>query len=102
MTVENGQPRSSRTSESAAGWGCKEIGSFAACVPDNRRMSWFNPRALWLSRNDVVARSLHDPVEQRRSALGPGRSDAELTVDITDTWDTFSFLLLGDTGEGDE
>lgn len=93
---------SSRNSESAAGWSCSQIGSFQERMPARtKRLSWFNPRMLWRSRNDVLARHLTDPVARKRAAIVGGRTDAELTVDLSDRLSDFSFLVLGDTGEGD-
>jgi hypothetical protein len=92
---------SSRTSAQAAGWECSTPGTFAGLVPENRRrMSWFNPTMLWECRNDVLAR-LVDPVPAERAQWVKGLSDEDLTVDLSDRLDRFSFLLMGDTGEGD-
>lgn len=56
------------------------------------------PSVLWRSRNDVIARLFGDPVDdiRRRWVGNPG----EQRVGEQD--DMFSFLLLGDTGEGDK
>ncbi|HEX8093712.1 metallophosphoesterase [Jatrophihabitans sp.] len=92
---------SSRHSARGAGWECTEIGSFVSLVPkDRKRMSWFNPKMLWRSRNDVLAH-LVDPAPAERAQWVAGLSDADLTVDLSARLDEFSFLVMGDTGEGD-
>ena len=89
---------SSRTSEQAAGWACRER---VARPPElAEQLSWFNPGVLWRSRNDVLARLLADPVAGRRASYVAGLQDRDLAVDVPRT-DALSFLLLGDTGEGD-
>ncbi len=69
--------------------------------------SWLRPSVLWRSRNDIVAR-IHDPVDAIREAwltlqgvtTGPGRADA-LRITGHEGKAEPSFILLGDTGEGD-
>jgi len=94
---------SSRTSEEAAGWACSAPGSFLQLMPANRpkRLSWFNPHALWAARNDTLAR-FADPVPLERSRWVGGSTGQDFTVDLSDRLGNYSFLLLGDTGEGDE
>ena len=89
---------SSRTSAQAAGWACRQ----PAVRPPGlaARLSWFRPRVLWATRNDVLARLLHDPVAQRRALWMDGLQDRDLVVEAGDERG-LSFLLLGDTGEGD-
>jgi Calcineurin-like phosphoesterase len=93
---------SSRRSRAGAGWGCTseplDVMRGNAPVPP---VSWFSPRTLWMCRNDVLARHVADPVAQERARWVGDRSDAELTVDLSDRLDDFSFLLMGDTGAGD-
>ena len=66
--------------------------------------SWLRFKSLTGGRrNDPLAKLLGDPSHERRQAwlkqmYGDDRPD--LTIDRTDL-DTPSFLLLGDTGEGD-
>jgi hypothetical protein len=63
--------------------------------------SWLNPVPLWQSRNDRVARLFGDPVNAMRvkwmELLG---SPTNLVVDRS-AESPISFLLIGDTGEGD-
>lgn len=94
---------SSRNSDAEAGWDCASgpVDPSLGSQPSTSRMSWFNPRMWWRSRNDVLARFVADPVARERERWVGGRSDAELTVDLADRLDDFSFLLMGDTGEGD-
>jgi len=95
----------SRDSKAGAGWGCEQGTAYGEQARGHsRRFSWLNPAPLWKSRNDRVARALGDPTNDRRRAwmktLDPsGASD--LTVDRSNGGST-SFLVVGDTGEGDE
>jgi Calcineurin-like phosphoesterase len=94
--------QTSRTSDQGAGWGCGRPGSYVGLMPTrDKRLSWFNPGMLFKSRNDVLARHLSDPVPEERAAWTSGLSDEDLTVDLSTDTDRFSFLVLGDTGEGD-
>lgn len=69
------------------------------------KLSWLNPRTLWPARNGVLASWFGDPtgrtrdrwVEQRRAAGAP--ADAVVRRDDPDH---FSFMVIGDTGEGDD
>jgi hypothetical protein len=94
---------SSRQSLAGAGWTCAK-GSYekAMADPKARPFSWLNPAPLWRSRNDRLARKFGDPTNDRRRAwmkqLGADRS---LTVSLGEKKDSTSFLLAGDTGEGD-
>jgi hypothetical protein len=96
----------SRDSKAAAGWECSEGSAYGQQARRHtRRFSWLSPRPLWRSRNDRVARALGDPTNERRKAwmkmLDPsGASD--LTVDRGRGDGSTSFLVVGDTGEGDE
>lgn len=67
--------------------------------PRHKRLSWFNAGVLVRSRNDVLAKLVSDPVDGERARWTAGLSDQDLVVDLQEP--TFSFLLLGDTGEGD-
>jgi hypothetical protein len=96
---------SSRTSADGAGWRCAEPGSFAELMPARApRFSWLRPSVLWRSRNDVIARLFGDPSDRvRRGWLAALRNDgADPLRMIGRTEEEFSFLLLGDTGEGDK
>jgi hypothetical protein len=91
-------PQSSHESAEAAGWGCREAGVFVDLGPE-KALSWMRPSILWRSRNDVIARWFGDPVDDiRRRWVGPVQSDHVIPHDR----ESFSFLLLGDTGEGDK
>jgi hypothetical protein len=98
-------PPSSRESVAGAGWQCEEPGTYTGLMPGRvRNLSWLNPAVLWRSRNDVLARWFGDPTDderrrwvdqQLRRGVPPG-----FTIERDDP-ETFSFMLLGDTGEGD-
>ncbi|MDQ3438065.1 MAG: metallophosphoesterase, partial [Actinomycetota bacterium] len=66
-----------------------------------------DPRLLWQARrNDLIARFLSDPSnDERRRWVAAQRERAQvpddLIIDRTDL-DSARFLVLGDTGEGDE
>jgi hypothetical protein len=97
-------PENSRVSEVGAGWVYRKPGSFNELLPERvRPFSWRRPTVLWRSRNDVIARLFGDPSNGIRR-----RCVAALTVRGTRAAFTmhrsspeFSFLLMGDTGEGD-
>lgn len=65
-----------------------------------RKLTWFRAKVLWGTRNDFIAR-LSDPTAalRRRHVGNPDRH--RLTVDLTTPAGPLSFLLIGDTGEGD-
>jgi hypothetical protein len=96
---------SSRTSADGAGWRCRAPGSFEELIPPGEpRFSWLRPSVLWRSRNDVIARLFGDPSDRVRrrwlEALREGGADPLRFIGRPQ--ETFSFLLLGDTGEGDK
>jgi hypothetical protein len=64
-----------------------------------KRTSWFNLKTLWDSTNHVLA-SLSDPTDELRRLWMEGVSRESLVLDRRDLLD-FSFLLVGDVGEGD-
>jgi hypothetical protein len=76
-------------------------------LPTGSPNSWLRPEVLWRSRNDILAR-FHDPVDAIREAwlalqnvpAGPRRADALRIRGHQERAET-SFMLLGDTGEGD-
>lgn len=102
---------SSRTSREAAGWRCKEKADPAGLYRpgrgcDRKQFSWIDPRPLWESRNDKIARWLGDSTNeerkrwveaQRRRGIDPRRP-----VDDYRDAETVSFFVLGDPGEGDD
>ena len=97
-------PDNSRVSEAGAGWECGTRATFWDLVPERvPRFSWRNPLVLWRSRNDVVAKVFGDPCDAIRrrcvAALAERGTRAGFTMHRSD--EEFSFLLLGDTGEGD-
>ena len=70
-----------------------------------RKLTWFRAKVLWGTRNDFIAR-LSDPTAglRRRHVGDPDRH--RLSVDLTTpagqgSEGPLSFLLMGDTGEGD-
>lgn len=99
-------PPSSRDSHAGAGWHCREQGTFAGLLPRGARpLSWLSPVPLVKSRNDVLAWWLGDPSnsERRRwvaAQLARG-VPSDFTVKRHAGRTSSSFLLLGDTGEGD-
>jgi hypothetical protein len=99
-TAADTRTESSRTSDAGAGWDCAP-GRFRSLLVGKRpkRLSWFSARVLWETRNDVLAKTLGDPTDDVRARWVDGLTDEQLTVDLG--YDDFSFLLLGDTGEGD-
>jgi hypothetical protein len=97
----------SRDSVAGAGWGGAAEDLSALMPPalqDKPAFSWLRLKSLTGGRrNDPLAKLLSDPSPERRRAwlnqmYGDGVPD--LTIDRTDL-DGLSFLLLGDTGEGD-
>ncbi|MFR0354932.1 metallophosphoesterase family protein [Streptomyces sediminimaris] len=97
---------SSRDTAEGAGWGVAERGEYKQLMPARvEKLSWLSPRTLWAARNGVLASWFGDPtgrtrarwVAQRRAAGAP----ADKVIRRTDA-DRFSFLVIGDTGEGDD
>lgn len=96
---------SSRDTAEGAGWAAAEPGAYRALMPSRvEKISWLDPRMLWAARNGVLASWLGDPtgrtrarwVEQRAAAGAP----ADKVIRRPDP-DRFSFMVIGDTGEGD-
>ncbi|MFI6340226.1 metallophosphoesterase family protein [Streptomyces sp. NPDC050535] len=96
---------SSRDTAEGAGWGTPEPGAYQELMPHRvEKLSWLNPKTLWPARNGVLASWFGDPtgrtrgrwVEQRLAAGAP--ADALIRRDDPDD---FSFMVIGDTGEGD-
>ena len=85
-----------------AGWQCT-AGSFEQLLTKrDRPFSWLSPVPLWQSRNDRLARWFGDPTNVHRRAWmeSRGEGNPDLVVDYSDR-ESISFLVAGDTGEGD-
>jgi hypothetical protein len=97
--------RSSRESLGGAGWACEQPGGFKDLLTKRAvPFSWLNPVPLWASRNDRLARARWfgpDPINRRRQAwVGERWRESDLVIDYSDRPE-LSFLVMGDTGEGD-
>jgi hypothetical protein len=102
---------SSRTSREAAGWLCTTKADPRELYrpgrdPNQKQFSWINPRPLWESRNDKIARWIGDSTDderkrwveaQRRKGIDPA-----LPIRRYADKDEVSFMVLGDPGEGDD
>ncbi|MGW0945573.1 metallophosphoesterase family protein [Streptomyces sp. NPDC002623] len=97
---------SSRDTAEGAGWGGADRGAYQRLMPARvEKISWLNPRTLWAARNGVLASWFGDPtgrtrgrwVAQRTAAGAP----ADKVIRRSDP-DDFSFMVIGDTGEGDD
>ncbi|MEV4807469.1 metallophosphoesterase [Nonomuraea sp. NPDC049421] len=104
VAAERGKQLSSRVSEEGAGWACAQIGTFEQLRPHRQGFSWLNPATLWRSRNEVLATLFGDPSGQVRERWVKAQEargiDREFRIKPP-VGGNFSFLLLGDTGEGD-
>jgi hypothetical protein len=68
-----------------------------------KRFSWLSPRTLWRSRNNVLASLTGDPTDNARAAwvhVQEKSHGVDFTINRDDLGD-FSFMVIGDTGEGD-
>ncbi|MER5433302.1 metallophosphoesterase [Streptomyces sp. NPDC002588] len=97
---------SSRDTAQGAGWGDNEPGAYRKLMPSRvEKISWLDPRMLWAARNGVLASWFGDPTGRTRSRWVAQReaagAPADKVIRRTDP-DTFSFMLIGDTGEGDD
>ena len=98
---------SSRDSLAGAGWICREAGKFRSLVsPKMRPFSWLSPAPLWRSRNQIVGSLLGDPTnDERRRWMDiqhkAGKLQPHLVIEEHADLEEFSFLVVGDTGEGD-
>jgi hypothetical protein len=93
---------SSRTSVAGAGWSCPPSGELRAFRP-RKPFSWIDPRPLIASRNDKLARASWlggDPTNDQRRAWMAQLGIADPRIDRGDLG-RVSFVLAGDTGEGD-
>lgn len=97
---------SSRDTAQGAGWGAHDPGFYGQLMPaETEKISWLDPRMLWAARNGVLASWFGDPtgrtrgrwVEQRAAAGAP----ADKVIRRPEP-DRFSFMVIGDTGEGDD
>jgi hypothetical protein len=89
-----------------AGWDCAEVGTYKQLLPaGHRRLSWASPVPLLKARNDWVSRWLGDPTnDQRRAWVAEQLErgvDADFFVKRHAGPVKTSFLVIGDTGEGD-
>ncbi|GHJ36968.1 metallophosphoesterase [Streptomyces sp. TS71-3] len=95
---------SSRETGEGAGWGSAGPGTYRRLMPaDVKRVSWLDPRTLWLARNGLLASWFGDPTGRERSRWVAQRAEAGAPADKVvrrDDPDRFSFMVLGDTGEG--
>ncbi|WP_129311342.1 metallophosphoesterase [Streptomyces sp. L2] len=96
---------SSRDTAQGAGWGPAEPGVYRQLMPDHvEKLSWLNPRILWAARNGVLASWFGDPTGRTRSRWVARRVAAGTAADKVvrrDVPERFSFMVIGDTGEGD-
>ncbi|WP_406313428.1 metallophosphoesterase [Streptosporangium sp. NBC_01639] len=102
--AERGRELSSRISEEGAGWACAQIGTFKELRPNAETFTWLSPRTVWRSRNEVLAGLFGDPSGQVRARWVAAQRergvDSAFRIPM-DVGPEFSFLVLGDTGEGD-
>ncbi|MFJ9736228.1 metallophosphoesterase family protein [Streptomyces sp. NPDC101171] len=95
---------SSRDTARGAGWGPSEPGLYQRLMPVQvRKLSWLDPRVLWAARNGVLASWFGDPTGPTRGRLVAAQAAAGAPADKVvrpDVPDRFSFMVLGDTGEG--
>ncbi|MFC4590390.1 metallophosphoesterase family protein [Sphaerisporangium corydalis] len=100
-----GRRVSSRVSEEGAGWSCQEMGAFQALRPNEVSFSWLTPRTLWRSRNEILAQLFGDPSNEVRRRWVAARREHGVDPDFRIKPDVgsgdYSFLVVGDTGEGD-
>ncbi|GIH99718.1 metallophosphoesterase family protein [Planobispora takensis] len=104
QAAERGREVSSRVSQEGAGWDCVEMGTFKDLRPNTESFSWLNPRTLWRSRNEILAALFGDPSGQVRARWVGSQRDRGVDPSLripADVGSEFSFLVLGDTGEGD-
>jgi len=87
---------------------CRETGKFGSLVPPSglRPFSWLDPAPLWRSRNQILGDLLGDPTnDERRRWMEvqrkAGRLPEDLIIGEHAGLEEVSFLVVGDTGEGD-
>ncbi|MFD6292366.1 metallophosphoesterase family protein [Streptomyces sp. NPDC060205] len=97
---------SSRDTAAGAGWGDTERGAYTHLMPQRtEKLSWVNPKTLWPARNGTLASLFGDPTAHTRTRWVEQRTAAGAPPDKVfrhPAPDTFSFMVIGDTGEGDE
>ncbi|WP_151476162.1 metallophosphoesterase family protein [Streptomyces albicerus] len=97
---------SSRDTAEGAGWGTAERGDYKRLMPRRvEKLSWLDPRTLWPARNGVLASWFGDPTGRMRGRWVEQRTAAGAPADKVvrrDDPDHFSFMVIGDTGEGDD
>ncbi|CAM5343979.1 hypothetical protein SVIOM74S_00796 [Streptomyces violarus] len=97
---------SSRDTAEGAGWGTDERGAYQRLMPSKaEKISWLDPKMLWAARNGVLASWFGDPTGRTRGRWVAQRAAAGAPADKVirrDDPDRFSFLVIGDTGEGDD
>ncbi|MFI9650387.1 metallophosphoesterase family protein [Streptomyces sp. NPDC052040] len=97
---------SSRDTAEGAGWGAAERGTYHELMPRKvDKVFWFNPKTLWAARNGVLASWLGDPTGRTRARWVEQQEAAGAPADKVirrDDPDRFSFMVVGDTGEGDD
>ncbi|GII83434.1 metallophosphoesterase [Sphaerisporangium siamense] len=102
--AEAGRRGSSRVSEEGAGWSCAQVGTFQDLRPSRKGFSWLRPAVLWRSRNEILAQLFGDPSNEVRARWVAARraqgADAGFRI-RPPVGDDYSFLIVGDTGEGD-
>ncbi|PZH10089.1 metallophosphoesterase [Streptomyces sp. NTH33] len=95
---------SSRDTVAGAGWAAGEEGAYHALMPGRvEKLSWLSPRTLWAARNGVVASWFGDPTGRTRARWVAQRAAAGAPADKVirrGDADRFSFMVMGDTGEG--
>ncbi|MFJ7149275.1 metallophosphoesterase family protein [Streptomyces sp. NPDC100445] len=95
---------SSRDTARGAGWGAAERGTYRRLMPGgDRKLSWLDPRVLWAARNGVLASWFGDPTGRTRGRWVARRAAAGAPADKVvrrDVPERFSFMVLGDPGEG--
>ncbi|MPY36061.1 metallophosphoesterase [Streptomyces adustus] len=97
---------SSRDTAAGAGWGTAELGTYKRLMPaEVEKLSWLNPGTLWAARNGVLASWFGDPTGRTRGRWAEQAAAAGAPADRIvrrDDPDRFSFMVIGDPGEGDE
>ncbi|MEV7006321.1 metallophosphoesterase [Streptosporangium sp. NPDC051022] len=104
QAAKRGREISSRISEEGAGWVCARPGRFRQLVPSKETFTWLSPRTLWRSRNEILSGLFGDPSGQVRARWVASQRDRGVDPSFRvpmDVGPEFSFLVLGDTGEGD-